>query len=65
MRAEVVEIAREYGSTVRTGRDFGTVEIIPPVPNDQVDKLARALVDLANRLDPTAAPATYDFYEDE
>ena len=59
-RPEVIEIAASYGSEVRGTFGFTSIDIIPPIPYEQLDKLGQALVQLALSLDPSDPKPTYE-----
>ncbi len=59
LRPEVEAIAAQYGAAVIR---FGTesfVDLIPPVPDEDLPKLGEALVDLAKNLDSSEPEPTF------
>jgi hypothetical protein len=59
MRDEIVKIVGEFGSRVKMTPGDVSIDIIPPIPKDRLPELGEALVQLAQKLDPTPPPPTY------
>jgi hypothetical protein len=64
-RPEVAEIVSGYGSGLRRSMDFSSIEIMPPIPRDALERFGDTLIKLAGTLDPSPPQASYKIHEIE
>jgi hypothetical protein len=53
------EILSDFGSVAVRGDRIGTIDVIPPVPNERLNELGQVLVDFAESLDSSPPPPSF------
>jgi hypothetical protein len=59
LRDEINVIAASFGSKAKTYNDVEYIDIVPPIPEERQAEFGKALVELAQQLDPADPPPSY------